>query len=96
MYTKGEWRIVPDTSTAINCGKKHIAYVNYFRSESKEKDITIEEHQDNAKLIAASPLLLEACKDMLHSMAHEGTPHRGRVAESVVNMQDAIKKATGE
>ena len=46
-----------------------------------------------AKLMSAAPDLLEACESILHSMAHEGVAHGGRVAESVNQLQQAINKA---
>lgn len=62
MHTKGKWE-VDDTriSTAVNCGAKHIAMVNYSdKGKFHPSSVYAEEHAVNARLIAAAPDLLEA------------------------------------
>lgn len=57
-HTPGPWIINNEIRTAINAGDKHIAMVNY--AKTREYDLTGEEHEANARLIAEAPEMLEA------------------------------------
>jgi hypothetical protein len=48
----------------------------------------------NAQLIAASPALLKACKDMLEAWRHY-QPHHARQCQEAQAASDAIAKAEG-
>jgi hypothetical protein len=64
VHTNGPWMIEGDQiRTAINSGVKHVAMVNYFNCGSGDpRTITDEEHEANAKLIAAAPEMLEVLR----------------------------------
>lgn len=66
VHTNGPWMIEGDQiRTAINSGVKHVAMVNYFNCGSGDpRTITDEEHDANAKLIAAAPEMLEVLRWM--------------------------------
>lgn len=59
-HTPGPWITENRYKTSINAGKKHIAMVNQYKSGDIESDIWGDEHEANARLIAAAPDLLEA------------------------------------
>ncbi len=63
-HTPGPWKIKDDfAKTAINTEKKHIAMVNYWKCQD-ESCISDEEHEANARLIAAAPELLEVLMEV--------------------------------
>lgn len=55
-------------------------------------DVNHEEAMANAKLIAASPDLLTACKIALDALGEDRTPSERRGAERLIH--EAVKKAT--
>ena len=61
VHTNGPWSIEGDrVKTAISSGHKHVAMVNYFNCGAGDpRTISDEEHEANAKLIAAAPDMLE-------------------------------------
>lgn len=69
-HTPGPWRIEGERlKTAISGGHKHVAMVNYFDcGRGDPRSISKEEHEANARLIAAAPDLLEACEAALACM----------------------------
>lgn len=63
VHTTGPWRIEGNrVRTSIAAGKKHIAMVNYFNRAGDPRTITYEEHEANARLIAAAPEMLEVLR----------------------------------
>ena len=64
VHTNGPWLIEGDQiRTSISSGVKHVAMVNYFNCGTGDpRTITDKEHEANARLIAASPEMLEALR----------------------------------
>jgi hypothetical protein len=64
VHTNGPWRIeCENVKTAISSGHKHIAMVSYFDCGTGDpRSISKEEHEANAKLIAAAPEMLEVLR----------------------------------
>lgn len=63
-HTPGPWHIVPKWHSAVNSEKKHIAMINFWNSDDEQR-VGEEEHQANARLIAAAwsiPKLVAACE----------------------------------
>ena len=95
-YTPGPWevdtsRLLASVNTApMNQQHKHIAMANYFNSVEPETRVTEQECLANARLIAAAPELLEACKAAL-KLANEMS--EGDLYDQIKN---AITKAEGE
>ena len=59
-HTPGPWIIDGNgIKTSISAGSKHIAMVNYWHVGGAD-DVIGEEHEANARLIAAAPDLLKA------------------------------------
>jgi hypothetical protein len=92
-YTKGNW--VADASrirTSINVmdtPQKHIAMVNIGKYH--EYEITLEEHESNANLLAAAPDLYEAlilCTGYIHNEHIK--------PEDKTFIEKALKKARGD
>ena len=98
-HTPGPWNIGPTYKSSINAGEKHIAMVNYWKSGDKSSDVFGEEHDANARLIAAAPDLLEALEA---NMEWIGPPPTDRHSYDSVRErawklgQAAIQKAKGE
>ena len=67
VHSNAPWRIEGvNVKTAISSGCKHVAMVNYFDcGKGDPRSIMKEEHEANAKLIAAAPEMLEALKTLL-------------------------------
>ena len=61
QHTPGPWHINPLFDYSVNSEKKHVTMVN-VSVRGKECDVDHPEAQANARLIAAAPDLLEACK----------------------------------
>ena len=86
-HTKGEWIAKEGQIYPQETGKT-LALIPYFDTED-------EEQKANAKLIAASPELLEAAKLALEAIkiyADDGYIMKGTIAES--KLIEAIRKAT--
>lgn len=64
-HTPAPWKIDNSINTAINKGDKHIAMVNYYKCGNPEVDVYGDEHEANARLIAAAPELLEALEEVV-------------------------------
>ena len=64
VHSNAPWRIEGENvKTAISSDCKHIAMVNYFDcGKGDPRSITKEEHEANAKLIAAAPEMLEVLR----------------------------------
>lgn len=102
VHTNGPWeadathcRTAINSKATANSPRKHIAMVNI--TKNPEYEITIEEHEANARLIAAAPELyaaLERLYGRLIMSDRDGESHitaeEGEMAES------ALKKARGE
>lgn len=87
-HTPGPWHRTGAIKEAINTNDKHIAMVN-FSHHGSISDVFGEEHEANAKLIAAAPELLEACQ--LVALCKRG----GHLpAKTVIKLMEAIIKAT--
>lgn len=94
QHTPGPW--IADNSrmlTSINAGnKKHIAMVNYFQCGKPEFDVCGEEHEANARLIAAAPELLEAVNELMADAEDTGEFSYSAMSKA----RAAIAKAKGE
>ena len=64
VHSNAPWRIEGvNVKTAISSGCKHVAMVNYFDcGKGDPRSIMKEEHDANAKLIAAAPEMLEVLR----------------------------------
>jgi hypothetical protein len=58
-HTPGKWECNYKLRTAINAGEKHIAMVNFFNDGSDSRSVCGDEHEANARLIAAAPEMLD-------------------------------------
>lgn len=61
-HTPGPWVMDRSLRTAINAGNKHVAMVNFYNSPTEATRVIGDEHEANARLIAASPELLAMLK----------------------------------
>jgi len=93
-HTPGPW-YVADTKirTSINSEHKHIAMVNYSY-RGIESDVMGEEHEANARLIAAAPDLLAALQGLLRGI-FDG-PDEADAAMLIAKARDAVNKAIGK
>lgn len=105
-HTKGPWRLGPEKcSYKINDRKKELICeengfpTSFFAlgigNEDENKTIAIvpldDSNEENARLIAAAPDLLKACKEALDCLRR---PQRG-ISVTRVTLQMAIDKAEG-
>jgi hypothetical protein len=65
--TPGKWEMTGGAKTPINCGKKHIAMVNYYKSGNEAVDIYGAEHDANATFISRSRNISPAMAECLLS-----------------------------
>lgn len=100
-HTKGTWVVskIGSMMLSINTGRKHIALTGYWHSGDNNIDVSKDEAEANARLIAAAPQLLKACKlgEATANTAIHATPTGGfREALTCVNILrlEAIAKAT--
>ncbi len=66
-HTEGPWFRIgdPQNKTPINAGPKHIAQVSYHPSENEMCAVVGNEHEANAALIAGSPDLYRAAREVI-------------------------------
>lgn len=95
-HTPGEWRIDNNgsilgpsngTSSPIIC-----IMSAWFRDHRNQGHVSQDKQEANARLIAAAPDLLEACKAMLEGVANwypSAMPLK-------IQIQEAVKKAEGK
>ena len=110
-HTPGPWEIDWDCHTAINKGNKHIALVNQYNSTDESSRVWGEEHEANARLIAAAPDLLARLKEARDAIASLEPEALGEVFtqepdgtqggwpirdELLANIDNDISKAKGE
>lgn len=105
-HTKGPW--FPCCASKTEVGECHCGYIfdpgdktvakvdindkRLPKYEPLEGEITIEEHNSNAFLIAAAPDLLEACKEFVRKCECG----QARSVRSYAQMKAAIAKAEGK
>jgi hypothetical protein len=63
--TQGKWEMTGGAKTPVNCGKKHIAMVNYYKIANEAVDIYGAEHDANATFIARSRNISPAMAECL-------------------------------
>lgn len=90
-FTKGEWEIFheSDGTPHIACNCEIISTINCGSYDGGKTYKPTEEENANAKLIAASPDLLEACERALETLENENIFGQARLLLAL-----AIKKAT--
>jgi len=92
-YTKGKWIVKRQNSfrTCINNVEGH-GIIDCWSVGS----ISEEEKDANAKLAAASPLLLEAAEELMSDAKDRGDcyDHNGALHEDYQKLQDAINEAS--
>ena len=103
-YTKGKWKIHKEILNSPQpeyiYGGPHSTHICDFRKLNPNLiDEVLEQQQANAKLIAAAPGLLAACKHGAMSSHHPSCSHGkrgdGNTCEChVKKCQDAVDKAT--
>lgn len=103
-HTPGPWRVVPDEEeTAAPWGRVEVAQFRYVTIEGRSKS----EAYANARLIAAAPDLLEACKAVIdhsqnpfknldHILLKDVTENSDKWDEIHAMLRAAITKAVGE
>lgn len=104
-HTPAPWTIDGRIRTSINAGRKHVAMVNFYNSTDPKSNVSGEEHEANARLIAASPEILSAlkacrleldyCADQLSYLGRTGGD-KGSVAIALRDARAAIDKAEGK
>ena len=94
-HTPGPWKMNTNVQTSIDAETKHIAMVNYYKSGRANDDVYGEEHEANARLIAAAPDLLEALK-RIEIIGRGARPNisKGTIAGDIARA--AIAKAEGK
>lgn len=89
-HTPGPWLITPDFKTAVNAGRKHVAMVNFNSTTDAEKRVAGEEHEANARLIAAAPDMFEALQGLVSFFDKTGF-----TTEFLSDARSALSKAQG-
>ena len=87
-HTPGEWIADGTTVYADHGIQVHIAYYH----DSNGRPLT-DKAEDNAKIGAAAPELLEACEEALKEFEYMGV---SRKAIAIILLRKAIAKAKGE
>ncbi len=94
-HTKGPWLLAETHAYTRVVRSKNaelgIAGVEEWKTESKEKQ---EEAKANAKLIAAAPELLSACREALADLEDSTLSLFDDVKLTIVELKAAINKAT--
>ncbi len=95
-HTPGEWEIRGGFTPEHTCiiGQTGDVIDSFGKpKKSNGEPISIEEHRANARLIAAAPELLEACKAWIKH--HNGQPDYQKELQLAKITRTAIRKAKG-
>lgn len=92
-HTPGPWAYDKDSNEIFSCNEAHgCGWVALVKgNDSNGQPLPEEERQANAKLIAAAPELLAACKELFMQMRREGCGHQQMLDRALA----AIAKAEG-
>ena len=94
MYTKGKWIVKYKLNVESENGR-HIASCGLNTSGDQKK--VMEENEANARLIAAAPELLEACKKALKGCSTPITQKDNEEQALIrIEIQQAIEKSEGK
>ena len=96
VHSNAPWRIEGENvKTAISSGCKRIAMVDYFDCGTGDpRSISKEEHEANARLIAAAPEMLEALRRVDNYFTQPGEDDWVRFyKEALEPVRRAIKRA---
>lgn len=94
-YTPAPWIINNEFKTSINNGNKHIAMVNYYKCGNPEIDVYGEEHEANARLIAAAPEMLKALEEIIF-LVENGHINISGIQSQYQKIRETVAKAKGE
>lgn len=93
-HTPGEWRVErTNFRHEIVAGNTWVAIVLHAR-ESAQAPESREEQEANARLIAAAPELLEACKALIDELKRYEVV-RPQAADAVRRAEEIVRKAGG-
>lgn len=91
-HTAGPWTLDRDVKTAVRSGAKHVAMVNYYNVPSDAVRVAGDEHDANARLIAAAPDLLALALAVAEAADLAGSMGNGPLARMA---RAAIARAEG-
>lgn len=97
MHTQGEWiaeHIGNEGKYGIHTGDLFLSFAHTFPNRFRSPQVSSEEAEANAHLIASSPLLYEALK-MAYSWYYQGTVD-GDYRLLGSQMKEALSKADGK
>ena len=86
--TKGEWEVGKSFTYLVGVEKPVARYIAVCDGD---KDLTQDEVEFNAKLIAAAPNLLQALQELYYLVSE--LPEEGSLIEALANAKAAIEKA---
>jgi hypothetical protein len=93
-HTPGHWKAI---GTFIGTDEEDSQTIAYTSDHRNRQRTSIEEQEANARLIAAAPELLEACKAMMDWAKEEATgPFTDMFEETIQKVAAAIDAAEGK
>ncbi len=93
-HTEGNWRIALNNETVVVCDKTNGTIPTISRCNDTINLLSYEEQKANAKLMAASKDLLEACTMAFNLCDMRKFPTESELTELKVKCLQAINKAT--
>lgn len=94
-HTPGPWEVCPHDSTRVFRKNDHNDKNRLFIDPTTCSPI-VGESEANARLIAAAPELLEACKEAVALITNHESGHCREFEEAQARLLAAIKAAEGE
>lgn len=79
-HTPGPWRVIPEHEMVVGAGDATVVY-------------ELNTNEDDARLIAAAPELLEALKDVAQTLAWMQNGKCRGFSDGLLSTQDALDKA---
>lgn len=94
-HTKGPWGLNPRAKTNVVAGDRPIASCSGYTSNT-DRDSVEDENEDNARLIAAAPELLEACQRLVNHWESSEEFDADQMYDVFDLARYAVSKALGE
>lgn len=93
-HTQGNWKVMPIVHGASHSIVSNREFASTLIAKVGHDDISDEEAEANAKLIASAPMLLQALEAVLNNVDGNGNISLSANGKVIAEIKAAIEKAT--